>query len=76
VASPACLKRKGEPTTPKSLAKHDALTYAAGGLADSWPLSDDEREARVRVNATFRSNAPHAIRKLALQGAGTALLPD
>ncbi len=29
----------------------------------------------MRLNVVFRSNAPHAIRELALQGAGIGLLP-
>jgi DNA-binding transcriptional LysR family regulator len=76
VASPAYLKRRGEPKTPEALAKHDALTYAAPGLADAWTLLDGEREARVRLNVVFRSNAPHALRELATAGAGIGLLPD
>jgi DNA-binding transcriptional LysR family regulator len=76
VASPAYLKRRGEPKTPEALAKHDALTYAAPGLADTWTLLDGEREARVRLNVVFRSNAPHALRELATAGAGIGLLPE
>jgi DNA-binding transcriptional LysR family regulator len=72
VASPAYLKRRAEPKTPEALAKHDALSY----LTDTWTLSNDEREASVRVNVTFHSNALHALRELALNGAGIALLPD
>jgi DNA-binding transcriptional LysR family regulator len=75
VASPTYLRRRGEPKTPEALAKHDALTYAAPGLADTWTLFDGEREARVRLNVVFRSNAPHALRELATAGAGIGLLP-
>jgi DNA-binding transcriptional LysR family regulator len=76
VASPDYLKRKGEPTTPEALAKHDALTYPAGNPADTWDLVSGEREARLRLNVIFRSNALHAIRDLAVKGVGVALLPD
>jgi DNA-binding transcriptional LysR family regulator len=76
VASPRYLKRRGEPKTPEALAKHDALTYPVGNSPDSWTLTDGTREARVRVNDTFRSNALHAVRELAVDGAGIALLPD
>ncbi|MGD0679834.1 MAG: LysR family transcriptional regulator [Polyangiaceae bacterium] len=76
VASPAYLKRRGEPKTPEALAKHDALTYAIAGLADTWTLVDEAREASVRLNVVFRSNAPHAIRELATAGAGIGLLPE
>ena len=76
VASPAYLKRRGEPKSPEALAKHDALTYPVAGLADRWTLLDESREARVRLNVVFRSNAPHAIRELVTAGAGIGLLPE
>jgi DNA-binding transcriptional LysR family regulator len=76
VASPAYLKRHGEPGTPEALAKHDALTYAIAGLADTWTLLDETREASVRLNVVFRCNAPQAIRELATAGAGIGLLPE
>ena len=76
VASPAYLKRRGEPKTPEALARHDALTYALPGLADTWTLHDEAREASVRLNVVFRSNAPHAVRELATAGVGIGLLPE
>ena len=76
VASRDYLKRKGEPKTPESLAKHDCLTYPAGDLADHWTLSSPEREARARLNVIFRCTAIHAVADLCAQGAGVALLPD
>jgi DNA-binding transcriptional LysR family regulator len=76
VASPAYLKRRGEPKTPEALVKHDALTYTAPGLADVWRLVAEAREASVRLNVVFRSNAPHAVRELARAGAGIGLLPE
>ena len=75
VAAPAYLKKRGEPRTPESLAKHDALAYLSGDALDSWILVHQEREARVRLNAVFRSNAPSALRALAIDGAGIAMLP-
>jgi DNA-binding transcriptional LysR family regulator len=74
VAAPAYLKRRGEPKTPEALARHDALSFSAG-FADSWTLASGEREARVRVNAVFRSNALFALRDLAVAGAGVTMLP-
>ena len=76
VASPGYLKRNGEPKTPEAIAKHDALSYGVGTPFDSWALSDGSREARLRVNVIFRSNAVHATKALVLKGAGIALLPD
>jgi DNA-binding transcriptional LysR family regulator len=76
VAAPAYLKRRGTPATVEALAKHDALTHAFNGMGDTVVLVSDRREARVRLNAVFRTNALHGIRELALAGAGIALLPD
>src|SRR5256886_17325116 len=75
VAAPAYLKKRGEPRTPETLAKHDALAYPSGDALDSWIIVHQEREARVRLNAVFRSNAPSALRALAIDGAGIAMLP-
>ena len=75
VASPDYLKQKGEPRTPEALAKHAALARASGREAESWLLRSEEREARVWLNVSFRSNALHAVRELATSGAGIALLP-
>jgi DNA-binding transcriptional LysR family regulator len=75
VAAPSYLKKHGEPRTPEALAKHDALAYPSDDALDSWILLHQEREARVRLNTVFRSNAPSALRALAIDGAGIALLP-
>jgi DNA-binding transcriptional LysR family regulator len=72
VASPAYLRRRGEPGTPEALAKHDTLAYPG----DAWTLANAERQARVRIDVVFRCNALHAVRDLAIAGAGIALLPD
>jgi DNA-binding transcriptional LysR family regulator len=76
VASPAYLKKRGEPNTLEALAKHDALTYTTPGVAGRWTLFDEGREASVRLNVVFRSNAPHAVRELAIAGAGIGLVPE
>jgi DNA-binding transcriptional LysR family regulator len=75
VAAPAYLRRHGEPKTPESLAKHDALAYPFADAMDTWTLAGREREARVRLNVVFRSNAPSALRALAIDGTGVAMLP-
>jgi DNA-binding transcriptional LysR family regulator len=74
VAAPAYLRRHGEPKTPEALAKHDALVWL-GDPMDTWTLVETGREARVRLNAVFHSNAPAALRALAIDGRGIAMLP-
>lgn len=73
VAAPRYLKRAGEPRTPEALAKHDTLGFSG---ASGWWLTNGEREARIQHTPQFRCNALHAIRELAVGGAGVALLPD
>jgi DNA-binding transcriptional LysR family regulator len=75
VAAPAYLKKRGEPRTPEALARHDVLASSYGDALDSWILVHREREAGVRLSAVFRSNAPAALRALAVDGAGIAMLP-
>jgi DNA-binding transcriptional LysR family regulator len=75
VAAPQYLKKHGTPERPESLAKHDTLMHLMGPT-DTWTLRREELEARVRPRVVFRSNALHALRELAVQGAGIALLPE
>lgn len=75
VAAPRYLKKHGEPARPEALAAHDAVMHLMGP-ADTWTLHRDEREVRARPRVVFRSNALHALRDLAIQGAGVALLPE
>jgi DNA-binding transcriptional LysR family regulator len=75
VGAPAYLKRHGEPKTPEALAKHRALTYSSATPPDGWTLLRERREARVPMKVVFRSNAPAALRALAVDGVGLALLP-
>jgi DNA-binding transcriptional LysR family regulator len=75
VASPQYLKKHGVPKRPETLAKHDSLMHFMGPT-DTWTLRHQGQEVRVRPQIVFRSNALHAIRELAVQGAGIALLPQ
>lgn len=74
VAAPEYLKKHGVPRRPEALTKHDAL-MSFQGAADTWILHQDELEARIRPRVVLRSNALHAIRDLAIDGAGVAMLP-
>jgi DNA-binding transcriptional LysR family regulator len=74
LASPQYLKQHGEPRSPEALSQHRALVYAPD--LDSWALEHATERKRVQVDVLFRSNAVHAVRELALQGAGIALLPE
>ncbi len=76
VAAPSYLRRRGEPSTPAELAKHDALVHLhAGADVGVWTLASGERDVRVEVHGPIRTNALHALRNAALAGVGIALLP-
>jgi DNA-binding transcriptional LysR family regulator len=77
VASPQYLKRHGEPKRPEALVRHDTLMHFMG-QTDTWTLqrTREEAEVRVRPRVAFRCNALHALRELAIEGAGIALLPE
>lgn len=75
VASPTYLKKRGAPRSPEALVKHEVLAYPMP-YGDVWTLTDGARDARVRLDPIFRSNAMHALRALAEDDAGITLLPD
>jgi LysR family transcriptional regulator, transcriptional activator for dmlA len=75
VAAPSYLKKHGSPRSPELLANHATLMHFMGPT-DTWTLRRGEDEVRVRPRVVFRSNALHALRELAIDGAGIALLPE
>lgn len=80
VASPRWLKRHGTPREPEQLTRHDSLIQVTpAGIVVPWFLGLDggrEGTRAIDVHGRLRSNAPSALRDLALQGAGVAFLPD
>jgi DNA-binding transcriptional LysR family regulator len=70
VASPEYLARKGEPTSPRDLLKHDCIAYTLKATR-AWDFVDGP----VSVNARHRVNNGEVIRGLALAGCGVAMLP-
>jgi len=77
VASPAYLAKRGVPKNPEELTAHCCLMQLreAGGLP-VWRFVRDGEERLVAVRGAIRTNAPLAIRDLAREGAGVALLPE
>lgn len=80
VASPGWLKRHGTPREPEQLSRHDSLIQVTpAGTVVPWFLGlqgGREGSRAIEVRGRFRCNAPSALRDLALDGAGVALLPD
>src|SRR4051812_33889535 len=73
VASPRWLKRHGTPREPDQLTGHDSLIQVPpAGIVVPWFLGLDggrEGPQAIDVHGRLRSNAPSALRELALRGA-------
>ncbi|MRG93038.1 LysR family transcriptional regulator [Polyangium spumosum] len=77
VAAPKWLRKNGTPRTPLELARFDHLVQVTpAGSVVRWRLLREREEETPDVRARIRSNAPLALRDLALDGAGIAYLPD
>lgn len=77
VASPAYLRRRGEPREPAALARHDALVQVSGTGAPHvhWRMSQGERSETVTVREALACNALAVLRDAAVAGLGVAVLP-
>jgi DNA-binding transcriptional LysR family regulator len=80
VASPRWLRKNTAPREPEQLARCACLVQVTpSGTVIRWSLRrrDDDEEARtIDVRGQLRTNAPSALRDLAVDGAGIAYLPD
>jgi DNA-binding transcriptional LysR family regulator len=73
-ASPAYLKRRGQPARPEELRSHDCITHAFGTRAE-YRLSQAGRLTALRVKGPLSGNETAVIRQAALAGAGIVMLP-
>jgi DNA-binding transcriptional LysR family regulator len=77
VASPAYLRRRGTPRTPKDLRDHDAVIYARWPSSqESWTLRGPRGPIRVPVRGRIIANHWSVLKQAALAGLGIALMPD
>ena len=80
VAAPRWLRKHGTPREPEQLAQHDCLIQVTtAGMVVPWELCPQGNAAlgkSIEVRGRLRSNAPSALRDLAVDGAGIAYLPD
>lgn len=75
-ASPAYLERRGQPTSPRDLLKHDCLHYNVISEREEWSFIDEAGEQTLTVRGMFCSNNGDVLVDAAIQGLGIALLPD
>jgi DNA-binding transcriptional LysR family regulator len=77
VAAPRWVRKHGAPREPSQLARHPCLVQVTpAGAIVRWRLCQGDDDETIEVRGHVRSNAPIALRDLALDGAGIAYLPD
>ncbi len=76
-AAPAYLKRHGAPPEPEALMEHDALhVLSRGGDPMPWVLQRREQRWQGVPPARAIANSPELLMRLALRGAGIAVVND
>src|SRR5712672_4875591 len=70
VASPAYLKRHGEPRTPQAIASHETIQFGATAAQPDWHFVEDGREVRVACTPRLTTNSADAAIQYAEQGGG------
>jgi DNA-binding transcriptional LysR family regulator len=70
VASPAYLKRHGEPKTPDAIASHQTIQFGATSATGEWRFIEDGREFRVNIMPRFSTNIADAAIQYAETGGG------
>lgn len=75
-ASPNYLARRGMPTGPEAIPRHDCLVYSDTADPDQWRCVDPEgREHRLRLQPRMRANNGDFLREMACAGHGLTLQP-
>jgi DNA-binding transcriptional LysR family regulator len=70
VASPAYLKRHGEPKTPQAIASHQTVQFGATAATGEWRFADGANEFRVNIAPRLATNSADAAIQYAEQGGG------
>ncbi|QSX33101.1 LysR family transcriptional regulator [Shewanella avicenniae] len=76
VASPAYLKAKGTPATPKDLAQHDGILLGTLRSAPIWPLGKGNRKTMASFKRRVRVNSSVMVKRMALDDFGIAILSN
>lgn len=77
-AAPAYLRGRKAPKEPSDLAAHDCILERLHGIEPQlqWVLHNADQRARVKLHGRLILNSIGLIRRLAVAGAGIALLPE
>ncbi|MBT0780438.1 LysR family transcriptional regulator [Paracoccus sp. pheM1] len=74
-ASPAYLDRKGRPQTLADLREHEVIGYSHLPNSQLWQFQDRDRFVSPLVQGRLSMNNGEAIRDMAVEGLGLAILP-
>jgi len=79
-ASPAYLKKHGEPKTPMDLKKHQCISYAYSDSVKYWVLesslkNSQGKKKQVSINSALTTNNGNLICDAMINGMGIASLP-
>ncbi|SIQ73733.1 transcriptional regulator, LysR family [Paracoccus thiocyanatus] len=74
-ASPAYLDRKGRPQTLADLREHEVIGYSHLPMSQLWQFQDRDRFVSPLVQGRLSMNNGEAIRDMAIEGLGLAILP-
>lgn len=74
-AAPSYLERRGIPATIDDVRSHDVIEMpVANGRPKCWTFTGDGKEAVIELDPRVRVNDPFTIYRMALNGAGLALI--
>ncbi len=74
-ASPAYLKRRGRPKSPRELLEHDCIVFSGSTRAERWQFSRNNRTEEVSVKKRIVVSSLPVVRLAALSGHGIAWIP-
>jgi DNA-binding transcriptional LysR family regulator len=69
-ASPAYLKARGTPRSPRELAEHDCVVFSQDASTDEWAFSVRGTPERVRLTPRFFANSAEVAIAAAVAGRG------
>lgn len=75
-ASPAYLKRHGNPTCPDDLRHHSCLHYGYLSTGNQWKLVGEDEEYAIPIHGAMCSNNGEVLCDAAVNSLGIALLPE
>lgn len=75
VAATSYLKRRGIPTSPADLARHDCVIYTRLTTGQRWHFDSDDGPVHVDVGGRFRADNSEVVREAVIGGVGIAVLP-